>query len=193
MMDVQVLKKKKCWVVSNLLDSKMCQQLIVDNEKKKPTNSYKKGERICDRWIFKDSGLSTTVWDRLKAWIPATLFDQGQTWHLAGVSKTFRFVRYCIEGKFSPHYDEQRSEEDTKSFFTVMVYLNTVPEEHKGRTLFHELNEFGQIEKIDFAVCPIEGLAVIFLQKGMFHEGEPLLSGQKYILRTDVMYRLSQK
>merc|ERR1719409_704016 len=86
------------------------------------------------------------------------------------------------------------------SMFTVNVYTNTVAIEDGGKTRF-----FAEVEKdrsrvrahadrhADLLLQPQAGLAALFLQDPQpdapLHDGETLLGGVKYLLRTDVMYR----
>merc|ERR1712232_1171488 len=39
------------------------------------------------------------------------------------------------------------------------------------------------------SVAPEPGLCMLFFQPGLLHEGEDLVAGEKYILRTDMMFR----
>ena len=61
---------------------------------------------------------------------------------------------------------------------TFMVYLND--EFEGGETT---------IEKLD--VQPEKGLALLFFHH-VRHKGQPVVRGRKYVLRTDVMYQLTE-
>jgi prolyl 4-hydroxylase len=74
----------------------------------------------------------------------------------------------CIDGSYSRNENE-------KSFYTFLIYLNDDFE--GGET------EFGNL----FTVTPIKGSALVFYHP-LRHEGKTLISGLKYVLRTDVMY-----
>jgi hypothetical protein len=77
---------------------------------------------------------------------------------------------------------------------SVNIYLNTVPECYRGATriLKHEAHhgdywdgseELEAVAKIQ----PVIGSASIF-RDTLWHDGEELLGGVKYLLRTDVVY-----
>jgi len=40
-------------------------------------------------------------------------------------------------------------------------------------------------------ITPKEGMALIFLHK-LYHEGSEVLEGRKYVLRSDIMYKLNE-
>ena len=78
-----------------------------------------------------------------------------------------------------------------KSFYTVNVYLNDGKTEFGGgRTCFFG----GKTEfKMTSAVSASPGLALMFNQHPdrIEHNGEEVTKGVKYLMRTDVMYRLT--
>jgi hypothetical protein len=101
-----------------------------------------------------------------------------------------------IGGRFTAHYDYSRQTSlNEKSFMSVNIYLNTVSEENKGatRVLKHEpymgnywngIDDLTPLAKIQ----PVMGSASIF-RDTLWHDGEELLDGVKYLLRTDVIYQ----
>jgi hypothetical protein len=61
-----------------------------------------------------------------------------------------------------------------------MVYLNS--DFSGGETKF-----YGEDRQRRVAVRPERGMALVFVHLQL-HEGAPVVSGRKYVLRTDVMY-----
>lgn len=77
---------------------------------------------------------------------------------------------------------------------SVNIYLNSVPEELKGATrilehLPHHGNYWDGVEELKAIakIQPVQGSASVF-RDTLWHDGEELLGGEKYLLRTDVVY-----
>lgn len=122
------------------------------------------------------------------------------TWQPLGLNECLRFCKYNAGGFFRKHCDAifKRSE-DEQSLFTCMFYLNGDLDGgatrflHFDRLLDGEALELASQGDVLASVPPEAGLCMLFFQKGLLHEGEDLLSGAKYILRTDLMFRRDPK
>merc|ERR1712113_1147182 len=77
-----------------------------------------------------------------------------------------------------------------RSIKTFMIYLND--EFEGGHTRFYSEDQCryhtGLPENLLYALRPEKGSCLIFNHR-IVHDGEELLQGLKYILRTEVMYR----
>jgi hypothetical protein len=94
-----------------------------------------------------------------------------------GANERFRCYRYAPGQRFAPHYDGAFIRNDRqRSLLTLMVYLNEGFT--GGATAFHDW---------EVRVEPRAGMALLF-QHFLLHEGCELISGTKYVLRSDVMY-----
>jgi hypothetical protein len=73
---------------------------------------------------------------------------------------------------------------------TVNMYLNTVLPEHGGATRILSPSATGSTDgghEVLGKVQPVEGSAAVF-RDSLYHDGEALGAGLKYLLRTDVMF-----
>lgn len=123
-----------------------------------------------DRVFLEDKELANDYWQRGKDAIPE--FVEG--YQTIGISERFRIYRYHKGQFFKRHADgPHRRENGERSRLTFIVYLNDGYD--GGETIFDEA-------KIE----PKTGMALLFMH-GLMHEGAEVLSGEKYILRTDVM------
>jgi hypothetical protein len=73
---------------------------------------------------------------------------------------------------------------------TVNMYLNTVLLEHGGATRILSPSVTGSIDgrhEVLGKVQPVQGSAAVF-RDSLYHDGEALGEGVKYLLRTDIMF-----
>lgn len=128
------------------------------------------------RVIFDDSEWANTLFERVKDQVPQTIHDMS----LAGVNERLRCYEYQPGHRFAPHSDGAFiRDEGERSWYTYMVYLNEGFE--GGETLF-----FVEPEVV---ITPKAGAALIF-QHPIIHEGSEVNAGVKYVVRTDLMYRV---
>jgi prolyl 4-hydroxylase len=97
-----------------------------------------------------------------------------------GLTPYLRFYRYQGEQKFSMHKDGSNEFNGNHTFYTMLIYLNTLSE--SGATRFREA---------DLHVYPAAGKALIF-RHDLWHAGMPVGEGVKYVLRTDILFHPSR-
>lgn len=126
------------------------------------------------RAIQYDQAFAARLFDVVKSHVPRELVGM----HPCGANECIRYYRYQPGDFFKPHQDTdfQRSATE-KSLLSIVVYLNGGYD--GGELLFHATGQ---------RVKPRAGLAAIFGHR-MVHESTPMVSGVKYALRSDVMYR----
>lgn len=128
-----------------------------------------------ERVMFDDAPLAERIYQRILAHLPATLSGMQPV----GANERFRGYRYAPGQRFAPHYDGAFVRNDReRSLLTLIVYLD-------------EACRGGHTNFLDFeiAVTPRRGMALLF-QHLLLHEGAEVTDGRKYVLRSDVMYRL---
>lgn len=120
--------------------------------------------------------LAEALFEKAQPFLPERIGD----WKLLGLNERFRYYRYERGQTFRPHYDGSFRRSDREmSLLTFMVYLNDGFE--GGATVFHGAAGFTR------EILPEQGKALVFSHPQL-HEGAPVVSGEKYVLRTDVMY-----
>jgi prolyl 4-hydroxylase len=127
-----------------------------------------------DRAAIEDFNLADALWRRVLHAIPRKI--EGKT--VVGLNERLRFYRYTPGQSFSPHTDGYFLRANgERSLLTLILYLN---DDYTGGE-----TRFFQPEKL---IVPRRGQALLF-SHGLWHEGLPVTSGCKYVLRTDVIYK----
>lgn len=141
-----------------------------------------KGQRVMtqvrnnNRSFYTSEDLAGSLWEKAKPFIPEKIGNS----QAIGLNELFRFYRYQPGQQFRGHYDESFIRNSTEaSYVTFMIYLNDDFE--GGQTIFS-----------DVWIKPKQGTLLIFMHD-LFHEGREVTKGIKYVLRTDVMYKLKEE
>ncbi len=166
--------------VSDLLSPRECAALVAgaetDGFDRAPIDGHDGPildlqRRDAFRWIGERVHLADALWKRLATYVPSELDSDVA----AGLNPRLRIYRYDRGQRFAPHTDRPIEVDGLASRLSVIVYLN---EDFRGGvTRFRRLR-----------VPPRMGTAVLFRHE-LEHEATPVLSGTRYVLRTDVMYR----
>ncbi len=126
-----------------------------------------------NRVIYEDRELAELIWQQAEPYVPKQIGNSVAV----GLNELFRFYKYEPGQEFKRHRDQSYIRNDGEaSYYTFMIYLNGDYE--GGETTFNNLT-----------IHPKQGMALVFLHN-LEHEGSPVTKGVKYVLRTDVMFRL---
>eukprot|EP01083_Nonionella_stella_P004262 12304_1 len=188
------LKGRDGWTIQ-LLSASECTKLIELTELCGYEDvGFDKEYRSNKRIQTNDPMFCQLMYDRIKPCCPQQLRIDDKMWGIYGLNERFRWCRYTTGQKFETHLDGQYTKnEEEKSFYTVNVYLNHITRDFKGgRTLFYPTSEWFVLKDADDYIIPTPGLALIFNQHPaeIHHSGEALTEGVKYLMRTDVMYKM---
>jgi len=140
------------------------------------------GMRNNERVLIDDKSFADTMFHRAAPWLPSEVDGH----RLVRFNERWRFYRYRPGQTFQPHRDGSYLSFQTheQSEVTFMVYLNS--EMTGGETRFFMDGEQAMHRYHYLSVKPTTGPALIFLHS-IWHEGAIVHSGEKYVLRTDVM------
>lgn len=131
--------------------------------------------RSNSRALLDDVATSDELWGRVQPWVPSPFRGR----EAIGLNERFRYYRYDVGQAFAAHFDQAYVRETgEQSCFTFLVYLNDDFE--GGATRFFQPEEFD--------VKPQAGSLLLFFHPQL-HAGLEVLSGIKYVLRSDVMYQ----
>jgi hypothetical protein len=168
------------WQVTTLFAADECARYIAATEERgyePATISTHKGhvlaldQRDNGRVIVDDPQLAKEIWGRLSSHIPKVLDGQ----QAIGLNERFRYYRYTPGQSFKGHTDGAFTRSNgEESKLTVLVYLN---DDFTG----------GETAFLTSVVSPRRGAVLVFRHE-LFHEGRSVLSGLKYVMRTDVMF-----
>jgi prolyl 4-hydroxylase len=195
-------------VVHNVLTSTECIALIQNVEALGVSTPqlFDKSVRDCQRRHTLDIAMSEVMMPRLRPFLPEILVADGVRWSIRRFTHHWRYVKYERGGKFAPHWDGAKLLPNHKmTMLTVQVYLNDAFE--GGATRFYMDYEAEQQSSHDIAygsgqimidsepthaVTPKVGSVLVFdhAARSVLHDGQPVASGVKYIMRCDVMYEV---
>lgn len=125
------------------------------------------------RVMWDDAAEADGLLARVAARVPSRLSGHP----LAGANPRLRLYRYAPGQRHGAHWDSVVELADgRRSLLTLVFYLND--DFTGGETDFPELGE---------RVRPLRGRALLF-QHRVLHEASEVLTGEKLVLRTDVLY-----
>ena len=184
------------FVIENFLTAEECQALIHLSEEcgyeqalvniggaQKAVDAVRRSGRV----LLDSKSGARVLFERLEPHLLALGLEHGPRggWRrCVELNERLRFLKYDPGDYFKPHQDgryvRERGEEreGDESLLTLMLYLNTP--EKGGSTNFLGAGPAA-------CVSPTTGMALIF-DHDLLHEGATLECGQKYCIRTDVMY-----
>ena len=167
-----VISRYECadWINKiDSLDPKMAPITTMKGEVYK--SEYRNNERV----MINSPDYANSLFGRIKDRLPSSIFGAS----IVGLNELFRCYRYKPGMKFLPHSDGCYSRDDgERSYYTLLIYLNEV--DSGGETAFYVEPEI--------KITPKAGSILVF-QHDITHEGCEVVSGIKYVVRTDVMYR----
>ena len=145
-------------------------------------DSYRNNRRL----VIDDGELAERIFDKLRADLPREIVDdEGAVWFLRGLNSRFRFCHYKEGQSFCIHRDgAHHASVNERSFLTAMIYLNDASEFEGGATRFYADRSGAELL---CSITPRAGAALVFGHE-LWHDGAAVSAGEKFIMRSDVMY-----
>ena len=188
-MTIPSVLKNKVIEIPNFVSPKFCQSIIkrAKNSGFEPaTITTENGVSITpdirnnDRVTLDDVDLAEELWRKISPYFREPFKNS----KAVSLNERFRIYKYSPGQFFDWHQDGEYQKDDTLvSRFTMMVYLNDTVT--GGGTSFADV--YSPHTFADFTVIPVVGKTLLF-HHPLSHRGDPILSGEKYVLRTDVMF-----
>ncbi len=179
---------KDTFILYNVLSEEECTHFIKETEhiQYEDLYGYHPTYRSNKRVIVRDDELANIVYERVKDYVPKRIVRQDHAWESYSVNSHWRFCRYFPGQHFSPHIDGYYEvDREHRSWFTFMIYLNGGFE--GGATNFLKRSK-----EVVHEVVPVTGMVLVFPHE-LYHEGEPLRTLQKYIMRSDLMFERKEE
>ncbi|MFX0577392.1 2OG-Fe(II) oxygenase [Nocardia nepalensis] len=182
-----------CFLLRGVLDATECTEIIDEATHSgfAPTGAhYPPSYRNNDRLVRDDPALADTLFTRIAEHLPARLRIDGADWRLIGLNERFRYCRYRGGQSFTTHRDGAHARTDTVvSRLTCMIYLNDGTEFDGGQTRFYAS---GEPDAASLGVVRPETGTIVVFDHALWHDGEPVTGGTKWVMRTDVLYEREQ-
>jgi len=180
-MKVTHLIPDKIITVENFLTEQECDEFIALGENlgfemaKIDTGSLMPEVRNNDRTFHENTELAEKLFKRIQPYVVPQIGNSVAI----GLNELFRLYKYQKGQQFKGHQDGSFIRNDVEaSYYTFLTYLN-------------DGYEGGETSFLKHTIIPKKGMALIFLHK-LYHEGNEVFDGTKYVMRSDVMYRLEQ-
>lgn len=183
-----------CFVIPSLFSKAECEELLntdIKNSFQKAISNYPTYYRNNDRFVMDNDALASQLFGKVKPYLPeiieinSAIQTENGVWHLKELNNRLRFCKYSANQYFHRHLDGVHYRNDTtQSKLTFMIYLNSATEFEGGRTLFFKTKE---TEEIWASYIPKQGDLIVF-DHNVWHEGEVLTQGEKFVLRSDILY-----
>jgi len=164
--------------IDNLLTDRECQKYIDMYKNLECIEEINDKHRKYNRIQFDDQELADKLYQKIKTYLPNKIkkISDGMNGHI-------RLSMYYPGQFFGIHKDGINFDKNNKSrmsYATLNIFLNDNFE--GGETTFYEKD----MKTVKFICKPKSGSGSFFYSQ-QYHEGNKIISGNKYLLRTDFM------
>jgi prolyl 4-hydroxylase len=169
-----LISNRWCTSIENLISKELCEELIFKLDTGEKLEKVVRADLATyDRNILINEDLANQLYKVIQPLLPPSP-------PTTGCNEYFRFSKYHSGEEFKQHRDGiNQDKRGHRAKYTVNIFLNDNFE--GGSTEF-----FDEARKSQFIAEPLTGRGMIF-DNQMIHCGNKVLSGYKYLIRTDVM------
>ena len=176
-------------MVKSLFSKKDCTSLLnkkIKNQFYSANTHYPTNYRNNQRNVVDDFNLAKKLFRKVSPFLPKKIKNSEGSWYLKQLNPRLRYCKYSKDQYFNRHLDGVYFQNKiSKSKLTFMIYLNDSKEFKGGKTLFYKKKDS---KKIWASYIPKQGDLIIF-ENSIWHEGEKVLNGEKFVLRSDIIYK----
>ena len=182
-----------CFVVKKAFSKSFCEKMI---RRAKPhfvsaDTHYPTTYRNNNRYVKDEAELASWLFESAKKYMPDSIVvggiagNESGRWQPKCLNSRLRYCEYLPAQSFGKHLDGiHYVEENLQSKLTFIVYLNGSDCFGGGRTLFfHSMESDEVIQSYE----PEQGDLIVF-DHNIWHSGEEVTAGAKYILRSDIIF-----
>jgi hypothetical protein len=178
------------FVARNFLSQQECQALIemaeTSGEMERMSHAATRyiAQRTCGRWQRNDVDAAKLLFDRMTNILTQMNLDCFPLNYIpVACNANLRLYKYETNMSFGKHYDGSNTVEEGDTEITVLVYLSDC---EGGATRFYSPHS----KRKSVAFSPEEGAILLHIHgdRCLQHEADAVVSGVKYVLRTDIVY-----
>ena len=186
-------RDEACFVMKSAFSQNECKELLFQANQvgfRPAKDKYPQSYRNNERFQVDDVFLAKRLFERICIAIPNKLETKEKTYLLTGLNERLRYCKYANGQSFSIHQDGvYYPANGEESVLTFLLYLNDSCDYDGGETVFFD-DRFGKNKLAEYSGRA--GDVIIFDHK-LWHSGQPVISKNKYILRSDLIYKVIEQ
>jgi hypothetical protein len=197
---IDTLLHDQILIIRNLLTSKLCRDYVAFLSQlplRTTPGVQKRGEatRVNDRFQIDDPTFAQQLWEHTALRQLVDQYEDQSAWkgEVLGLNPNIRIYRYRPGQFFDQHYDESNKvthgpdKVPGKTTWTLLIYLTAC---EGGETAFYPEPKKGERTPDPIELGMEVGMALLHNHDDcMLHEGKEVKSGEKWVLRSDLVVK----
>ncbi|WP_020406601.1 2OG-Fe(II) oxygenase [Hahella ganghwensis] len=190
LVDLSPQTKKVCFVIRNAFSKAECEEILRQatcTEFRPANDKYPESYRNNERLQVDDSGLADVLFEKVRYLTPEKIETSNKSYVLSGLNERLRYCKYAAGQSFSIHQDGiYFAKPGEESVLTFLLYLNDRNDYEGGETAFFE-DQSGTVKVAEYKGRMGD---VMIFDHSLWHSGQTVTKNFKYILRSDLIYRV---